>query len=72
MLGCLPLVHGVEVEAGITDLDKSEESFESTLEATCGQRLATQAMHRVERTTLDRFATVETLYHRFRRFQRLP
>ena len=69
MLGRLPLVHGVEVGAGIIDLDGLKESSESTLKATCGQRLATQAMHRVESTTLDRFAAMGTLY---RRFQRLP
>ena len=44
VLGRFPLVHGVEVEAGIFRLDGLEESSESILKATSGQRSVMQAM----------------------------
>ena len=40
VLGRLPLVHGVEVEAGIVGLDGLEESPESILEAASAQHSA--------------------------------
>ena len=60
VLGRLPLVHGVEVEARIAGLDWLEESSESILEAASGQQLATKATECIERTTWDRFGAVGT------------
>ena len=40
----LPLVHRIEVEAGVIGLDGLEERSESILEAKSGQRSAVQAM----------------------------
>ena len=60
VLGRLPLVHGVEVEARIAGLDWLEESSESILEAASGQQLATEATECIERTTWDRFGVVGT------------
>ena len=42
VLGCLPLVHSVEVDMGIIGLDGLEESPESILKAISGQRSETQ------------------------------
>jgi len=44
VLGRLPLVHGVEVDAGIIGLDGLEERPQGVLEATPSQRSAMQAM----------------------------
>ena len=43
VLGRFPLVHGVEIDAGIVGLDGLEESSEGILEATFGQFSAMQA-----------------------------
>ena len=43
VLGCLPLVHGVEVESRIISLDGLEECPEGILEAEFAQWSATQA-----------------------------
>jgi hypothetical protein len=42
VLGRLPLVHGVEVDAGIVGLDGLEESSKGILEAASGQRSTTK------------------------------
>ena len=55
VLGRLPLIHGVEVDAMFTGLDWLEESSESVLEATSGKQSVAKATRRIERTTWDRF-----------------
>ena len=60
VLGRLPLVHGVEVEARIAGLDWLKESSESILEAASGQQLAIKATECIDRTTWDRFGVVGT------------
>ena len=72
VLGRLPLVHGVEVDAGIIGLDGLEERSQSVLDATPIQRSTTQATDDVERTTLDRFAAAGLPFHSFRSFQHHP
>jgi len=45
VLGRLPLVHGVEVDAGIIGLDGLEERPQGVLESTPSQRSATRMMY---------------------------
>ena len=42
ILGRLPLVHSVEVGAGVVGLDGLEESFESILKTVTGQGVVTR------------------------------
>ena len=72
VLGCLPLVHGVEVDTGIIGLDGLEERSQSVLDATPGQQSTTQTMKGVERTTLDRFSAVGIPFRSLRSFQHHP
>ena len=60
VLGRLPLVHRVEVDARIAGLDWLEESSEGILEATSDQQSVAKATRRIERTTWDRFGVVGT------------
>ena len=54
----LPLVHGVEAEAGVVGLDGLEEKSESIVKTTPIQRSTVQMMQCVERTTRGRSAVV--------------
>jgi hypothetical protein len=72
VFGRFPLVHRVEVDAGIVSLDGLKESSESILKAGSIQRPATQETEVAGRTTWDLFAEVEARYRSFRRFQRHP
>ena len=72
VLGRLPLVHGVEVEAGIICLDGLKKRSQGILEATPSQRSEMQMMEGVTRTTLDRFAVVGIPFLSFRSFQHRP
>jgi len=65
VLGCLLLVYRVEIETGIVVFDGLEECSEGILETAPSQRPATQAVHRVERTTSDRFVVAGILRHPF-------
>ena len=72
VLGRLPLVHGVEVDAGIIGLDGLEERSQGVLEATSSQCPATQTMEGANHTPLDRFAAVGIPFRSFRSFQHSP
>jgi len=64
MLGCLPLVHRIEVETGVISLDGLKERSESILETTLIQRSATQPTSYAELTTSDRFVVAESPFRR--------
>ena len=64
----LPLVHPVEVGAGIVGLGGLERSAS---EAKPSQHSTTQQTE-IERTPWDRFATVGTPFRHFRSFQSSP
>ena len=69
----LPVVHRIEVEAGIVGLDGLEECPESILQATFGQRpKRCSILWRVGRTTLDLFSAVGTLFCCFHHILRPP
>ena len=66
MLHRLPVIHGIEVEAGIVGLDGLEESPESILQATFGQRRKRYGiLWRVRRTTFDLFSVAGSLFRPF-------
>ena len=68
VLGRLPLVHCVEVGAGIIGLgpDGLEERSQSVLEAMPSQQSTTQQIEIDERTIWDRFATMGAPLDSFR------
>ena len=72
VFGRLPLVHGVEVDAGVIGLDGLEEGSQSILDATPGQWPTTQTVKGVECTTLDRFSAVGIPVHSLRSFHHHP
>ena len=70
VLGRLPLVHCVKVNAGVSCLCGLEEMSESLLEAGSGQRAAIKRGKGIERTISDRFVVAEALSRHLRSFQR--
>ena len=72
VLHCLPLVHSVEVEAGIVDFDGLEECPKGILETAFSRRSATETMWHVARTTLDQLTVVGTHFRSFHPFQYRP
>ena len=72
VLGRLPLVHGVEVNAGVICLDGRDETSESVVDAGCGQMAGIRGRKGIERTISDRFAVAETVSRCLRSFRRPP
>jgi hypothetical protein len=72
VLGGLPLVHRVEVDAGIIGLDGLKEGPESILKTTFSQWSAARTMEGVRRTTWDRFAVAGIPFRPFHSFQHHP
>ena len=65
IVGRLPLVDGVEVEARVVVLDRFEERSEGIMEATSLQWSETQPTEDLKRTISDLFAVVGSLLHPF-------
>ena len=72
VLGRFPLVHGVEVNAGVICLDGRDEVSQNVMDAGSGQRTAIRGRNGIERTTSDRFVVAVTVSRRLRSFQRPP
>ena len=65
IVGCLPVVHCVEVETRIFVLNGFEERSEGIMEATSLQWSETQPTEDLKRTISDLFAVVGSLLHPF-------
>jgi hypothetical protein len=72
VLGRFPLVHRVEVDAGIISLDRLKERPESILKATSSQRSDDARNRSRRRTTWNQFAEVGARCRSFCHFQRPP